>query len=173
MPGSRKSEIKRLMPIFREVAKELKLKSTLAVPSHLKNNLKIYGDIEGFNISYSPQKAIKEADFAFICSGTATLEAAIIGTPFILTYKAKAIDYFIGKKLIKLKYIGLANIFFEKMYKPPMHPELIQEEVTIQNLLNTYKHYNFSQFTVNAKLLREYLKTGSAKEVANEILNIS
>jgi len=170
MPGSRKSEIKRLMPIFREVAKKLNLNSTLAIPTHLKDNLEIYGDIKDFNITHNSQQAIKDTDFAFICSGTATLESAIIGTPFILAYKAKAIDYFIGKNLINLKYIGLANIFFEKMYKPPMHPELIQEEVTVNNLLKSYQNYNFSQFKLNSKILREYLQKGSAKEVANEII---
>jgi len=170
MPGSRKSEIERLMPIFREVAKELNIKATLAVPKHLKDSLEIYGDIENFTIEYNSQKALKEADFAFICSGTATLEAAIIGTPFILAYKAKKLDYLIGKNLIKLNYIGLANIFFEKMHKPPMHPEFIQKDVTAQNLINAYKKYNFNEFIINSKILKKYLRDGSAKEAAKEIM---
>jgi lipid-A-disaccharide synthase len=169
MPGSRKSEIKRLMPIFKELAKKLNTKATLAVPKHLKSSLEIYGDISEFNIVYDAQKALIEADFAFICSGTATLEAAIIGTPFVLAYKAKKLDYFIGKSLIKLNYIGLANIFFEKMHKPPMHPELIQDSVTLQNLLNEYKSFNYTQFHINSQILRDYLQNGSAKNVAKEI----
>jgi len=169
MPGSRKSEITRLMPIFKKVAKELNLNATLAVPKHLKDNLEIYGDIDGFNIEYNSQKAIKEADFAFICSGTATLEASIIGTPFILTYKAKKIDYFVGKNLVKLNYIGLANIFFEKMHKPPMHPEYIQEQVTVDNLLKEFKEFNYTQFLINSKILRDYLENGSAKRVATTL----
>ena len=171
MPGSRKSEIKRLMPVFKDIAKNFKDKKlTLAVPSHFKDELSIYRDIENFNISYNSQDALKESDFAFICSGTATLEAAIIGTPFILTYKAKKLDYFIGKKLVKLNYIGLANIFFEKMHKPPMHPELIQNEANSQNLLKEYRNYNFSQFNLNSKLLREYLKEGSARNAAKRVI---
>ncbi len=169
MPGSRKSEIERLMPTFKEVAKELKLNATLAVPKHLKNSLDIYGDISGFKIEYNSQKALQEADFAFICSGTATLEAAILGTPFVLVYKAKPLDFFIAKNLVKLNYIGLANIFFEKMKKEPMHPEFIQNDVTPQNLIEAFKEYKSGEFIKNSKILREYLKHGSAKEVAKEL----
>ncbi|NPA28108.1 MAG: lipid-A-disaccharide synthase [Epsilonproteobacteria bacterium] len=171
MPGSRKSEIRYLMPIFKEVAKKIGKRALLAIPPHLKNSLSLYGDISGFEIFYNSQEALKEADFAFICSGTATLEAAIMGTPFILAYKAKPIDYFIGKHLIKLNYIGLANIFFEKMQREPMHPELIQEEVTASNLLEEFKRFNFDNFVANSKILREYLKEGSAKNVASILLS--
>ena len=171
MPGSRKSEIKRLMPLFREVANSLKNKNlTLAVPKHFKNNLEIYGDIRDFNIELDSKEALKKADFAFICSGTATLEAAIMGTPLILVYKAKAFDYFIAKFLVKINYIGLANIFFEKMHKNQMHPEFIQKTATKINLIKAYKEYNYSEFTINSKILRNYLKHGSAKEAAKEII---
>jgi lipid-A-disaccharide synthase len=170
MPGSRKGEIKRLMPIFLDLSKELKDKELiLAVPKHLKDKLEIYGDIKNFRVTYNSTKALKEADFAFICSGTATLEASIIGTPFILAYKAKALDYFIGKKLIKLNYIGLANIFFEHMGKEPMHKEFIQEEASANNLLNEFNNFNYTKYLDNSKVLKEYLNSGSAKEVAKVI----
>jgi lipid-A-disaccharide synthase len=167
MPGSRRGEISRLMPIFRELSKNFKDRELLlAVPQHLKDSLEIYGDISKFTIVHNSQKALKEADFAFICSGTATLEASIVGTPFILSYIAKPIDYYIGKKLIKLNYIGLANIFFEHMKKEPIHPELIQHNVTTENLLQAYKSFNRENFLKNSKILRDYLEHGSSKEVA-------
>ncbi len=167
MPGSRKSEIQKLMPIFLQLSTLFKEKELLlAIPKHLEHNRGIYGDISNFTITYNAQKALVEADFAFICSGTATLEAAIIGTPFILTYKAKALDYFIGSRIIKLNYIGLANIFFEKMGKKPMHPEIIQDQLTIENLVKTYKQFKQDEFLKNSKILRTYLQKGSAKRVA-------
>ena len=172
MPGSRRGEISKLMPIFRQLSSKLKNRNLiLVIPKHLKDNTKIYGDISSFNITYDAKEALKKADFAFICSGTATLEASIIGTPFILVYKAKPLDYFIGSKLIKLNYIGLANIFFEQSGKEPMHPELIQDEVTSKNLYNSYISYDKEKFLENSKELREYLKYGSAKRIA-EILRI-
>ncbi len=166
MPGSRRAEITKLMPIFKELAKKFIDKELiLVIPQYLKES-SIYGDISSFKISYDAKKALVEADFAFICSGTATLEASIIGTPLILVYKAKPLDYFIGSKLIKLNYIGLANIFFEKSNKEPIHPEFIQNSVTVDNLYSAYTNYNREKFLEKSKELREYLKEGSAKRVA-------
>ena len=167
MPGSRKSEIQKLMPIFRQLSTLFKEKELLlAIPKHLEQNREIYGDISNFSTTDNAQKALVEADFAFICSGTATLEAAIIGTPFILTYKAKALDYFIGSRIIKLNYIGLANIFFEKMGKKPMHPEIIQDDLSVESLIKAYKKFKRDEFLENSKILSEYLQKGSAKRVA-------
>ncbi|HEF2421372.1 TPA: lipid-A-disaccharide synthase, partial [Campylobacter jejuni] len=111
LPGSRRSEIRRLMPIFKELSQKFKGKKILCVPSFNLEKLEVYGDISEFKIESNTPKVLKKADFAFICSGTATLEAALVGTPFVLAYKAKAIDIFIAKLFVKLKHIGLANIF--------------------------------------------------------------
>lgn len=174
MPGSRKTEIINHMPIFRELRKKIKDKNhILIIPAKFDEEYikKTYGDISGFTISKESHKELKEAEFGFICSGTATLEAAIIGTPFTLSYIAKKIDYVIAKKLIKLPSIGLANIFFEKMGKKPIHQEFLQEEVTVENLFNEYISMNRKNYFKNAQILREYLKNGSSKNVANIIKN--
>jgi lipid-A-disaccharide synthase len=112
MPGSRQQEIKYLFPIYRELVKVLpNLKEAiLIVPStfSLKEINKLYGDTSLFIISRDTHKSLYKSDFAFICSGTATLEASLIGTPFVLTYIAKKLDYFIAKNILKIKEIGLA-----------------------------------------------------------------
>ena len=148
-------------------------KSVLIIPRHFNKGKidKLYGDISMFEVSHNPHDTLYSADFAFICSGTATLEAALIGTPFILNYIAKPLDYFIAKNLVKLKYIGLANIFFDKMGKEPIHKEYIQDDVTVQNLLDGYKNIDKEQFLKNSITLREYLKNGSSKTVAKIIQN--
>jgi len=170
MPGSRKGEIKRLMPIFKEVRHKLSniTKATVIIPKYFssKDIAELYGDLEGFAVVHNAHKTLKEADFAFICSGTATLEAALIGTPFILAYKAKAVDYFIGSRVVKLSHVGLANIMFEKFQGREIHPEFLQDAVTAENLLESYKRYDTSHFLQNSKALREYLGHGSSKRVA-------
>ena len=168
MPGSRKGEITKLMPIYRELAKKISKKSILIIPAHFAKLYidEVYGDISNFTISKNTNETLVEVDFAFICSGTATLEAALIGTPFILTYIAKPLDYFIAKQFLKIKYIGLANIFFEKMFKKPMHKEFVQDEVKEQTLYNEYKNLNKKEFLNNSKILRDYLKHGSSKNMA-------
>lgn len=174
MPGSRKTEITNLMPIFRELIKKIPNKEyVLIIPAKFDDEYikKIYGDLSAFTISKNTHKALIDSDYAFICSGTATLEAALIGTPFTLSYIAKKFDFFIGKLFVKLNYIGLANIFFEKMGKPALHSEFLQEKVSVNNLHNDYIHMNKELFFNNSKLLRNYLKNGSSQNVAKIIQN--
>ncbi len=172
MPGSRSGEIKKLMPIFSKVASKINKEAILIIPPHFSDDyiLNTYGDISQFTISKNTHHTLEEVDFAFICSGTATLEAALIGTPFLLSYIAKPFDYFIAKNLIRIKYIGLANIFFDKMGLKPLHQEFIQEDVTVDKLLNGYKHIDLELFLKNSKLLRDYLQHGSSKNAAKLIL---
>ncbi|MFA9372599.1 MAG: lipid-A-disaccharide synthase [Poseidonibacter sp.] len=174
MPGSRKTEIKNHMPIFKELAKKIPNKEhILIIPAKFDKEYieKVYGDISSFTISTQAHKTLQEAEYAFICSGTATLEAALIGTPFTLSYIAKKFDFFIGKMFVKLNYVGLANIFFEKMGKNPIHKEFLQEDVNLENLLQDYKTMNKKLFFDNSKILREYLQNGSSKNVAKIIQN--
>lgn len=174
MPGSRKTEIQNLMPIFKELIKKIPNKEyILIIPKKFDNEYikKTYGNIDDFTISNDTHKTLQEVDYAFICSGTATLEAAIIGTPFTLSYIAKKVDYFIGSRLVKLPAVGLANIFFDKMGKDLIHSEFLQEKVSVENLFTDYKNMNKEAFLANSKLLREYLKFGSSKKVSNIIQN--
>ncbi len=174
MPGSRKTEIQNLMPIFKELIKKIPNKEyILIIPKKFDKEYikKIYGDISDFKISNNTHETLTKADYAFICSGTATLEAALIGTPFTLSYIAKKLDYFIGSRLVKLPAVGLANIFFHKMGKALIHSEFLQENVSVENLLNDYKNKDEKKFLENAKILREYLKNGSSKNTAHIIQN--
>ena len=191
MPGSRKSEIKRIFPIFAEVAKSLPNKKILILPEHFKKLdsqalNEIYGDeIKVFEISFEANKALLESGFAFICSGTATLQATLIGTPLVLGYKTRGIEVLIARAFIKLKHIGLANILYNALYSnaphsnmrngtQQIHTELIQSQLTAENLLKAFEEMDIESFSTKSQELRDYLKHGSAKQVAgilNEILD--
>lgn len=168
MPGSRRAEISRLMPIFRALA--LKFKNSeraLIIPPHLMDQRdEIYGPLDGFSIANDTPATLKDCDFAFICSGTATLEAALIGTPFVLCYKARAFDVWLARKLVKLKHVGLANIIFDFLGEEPLHEELLQGEVSAQNLLAAYERCDSAKFKLASEKLRDYLKLGSSENVA-------
>ena len=169
LPGSRKSEIKSLMPTFRILAEKIDKKAVLAVPEIYKDKIdEIYGDISGFEIVFDAKEALLKSDFAYICSGTATLEAAIIGTPFVLMYKTRRIEYLIAKSLVKLNYVGLANIIFEYEKLGEFHKEYLQN-FNLQDLLNEYKISSLKTFKEKSKKLRNILKFGSAKNLAKLI----
>jgi lipid-A-disaccharide synthase len=173
LPGSRKSEITRLMPIFLELRRRFPDISPLLVipPSFSKNKIaKLYRGNREFEIVRNTHEALRRAEFAFICSGTATLEAALIGTPFTLAYIAKKVDFFIGTKILGIKQVGLANIILTHYNNTTLHNEILQEEVTVENLLKEYYDTDRSIFSEKAAELKAYLSHGSSKNVAEIIM---
>lgn len=184
MPGSRRGEIARIFPTFIEVAHLLGQKNictkTIVIPTFFANKSQkelesIYGDLSGFELSFDTQKSLKEADFAFICSGTATLEAALLGTPFVLCYKAATLDYLIARAFVGLRYIGLANIFYNALCgesagrgESKIHEELIQGDMSVDNLLSAYnselERAKNGHFIKCAKELWEYLSTQNTED---------
>jgi lipid-A-disaccharide synthase len=169
MPGSRKSEIKNLLPVFKKVASSIDKEKVLIVPKFFKGQDldALYGDISEFKISYNMQNTLSQSDFAFICSGTATLEASIIGVPFVLAYKMRQIEYIIAKTFIKLPYAGLANLIMHFENKEPIHKEFLQNDLTVKNLLNEYKNFDIQKFSTSSKELKKILISGSSKNVVN------
>jgi len=171
MPGSRKGEIRKLMPIFHELVQKIEKKAVIIIPPHFSEDevQGLYGDLSRFEIVQDAHKTLLEVDFAFICSGTATLEASLIGTPFILTYIANKFDYFIASRLVKLNYLGLGNIMFEKFANRALHPEFIQDDVSVDALLEAYQKYDREKFFQDSQALNGYLQHGSSKRVAEII----
>ena len=174
MPGSRKGEIRKLMPIYHQVRESLGINAIIIIPDYFTEQeiVELYGDLSKFQRRENAHETLYEADFAFICSGTATLEASLIGIPFVLSYIANSFDYFIASRLVKLNYLGLANIMYEKIDKRAIHPEFIQDDVTKENLLKAYKEFDRANFLGDSKVLREYLKSGSSQNVASIIEGI-
>lgn len=70
------------------------------------------------------------AKAAAVVSGTATLEAALIGTPQVVCYQASPISYYIAKRFIKVRYISLVNLIMDK----PVVKELIQHDFTVEKI---------------------------------------
>jgi lipid-A-disaccharide synthase len=177
LPGSRKGEISKLIRVFKKLNKLISpsSKSYLVIPKGF-NKLKIkeyYGDIREFNVSYDFINIVKNAKFAFVCSGTASLQCSILGVPYALCYKANAFDYFVGKKIFKIKNIGLANIMFEKMGKKAPYKEFLQEQCDESILYDYYKFFDtksIKTFKTNGNILQKYLKFPSSENVA-KILN--
>ena len=76
------------------------------------------------------QETLRQTHLAFVASGTATLETAIMGVPMIILYKVSPLSYAIGKRVVHVPHIGLVNLIAGER----VVPELIQEEATPGNL---------------------------------------
>ncbi len=172
MPGSRKSIIRKLMPIFEETVSRLDIKALIVIPRHFSKEEidTLYGTLTAFEVRYDARTALLESDFAFICKGTATLEASLIGTPFALVYKFAPLDYLLYRLLVRIPFIGLGNILLKADKNRVLHPELIQADVTAAKLIETMRCMDREQLYQDSLSLLHYLQHGSAKPTAQLIL---
>ena len=127
LPGSRMSELKHVLPTMLKTIKNFpEFDFILAGANHIPNNI-----YESYCAGY-PVKIVKgltydvlkNANAALVCSGTATLETALLNCPQVVVFRFSKLSYFIGKLLIKVKYISLVNLILNK----PVLEELIQDE---------------------------------------------
>ena len=75
--------------------------------------------------------AVVHSRAAVVASGTATVEAALIGTPFVVVYRVSRLTYAIGRRLVKVKHYGMVNLIAGR----EIVPELIQANFTPQNVV--------------------------------------
>ncbi|MBR5906783.1 MAG: lipid-A-disaccharide synthase [Bacteroidales bacterium] len=164
LAGSRRSEISYLLPVLLKTMKYFPGYKFFfaAAPS---TPLSFYQEIikkNGFSedcmsIIYGETYSImKHSDAAMISSGTASLEAALVGVPQVVCYNASELSYIIAKALVKLKYISLANLIadkliFKELLQHECNPEMISDEV--KRLLNDAPY--------REKMLKEYAEVRS------------
>jgi len=129
LPGSRESEVKRILPVMLRVAERLRkenVRFVLALAPGVKREI-VSNYISRFKIKIEVWEGdslsvIKNSDLLLVASGTATLEAAYFETPMIIIYKLNILTYLIAKLLVKTSWIGLVNIIAGE----EIAPEFIQ-----------------------------------------------
>ncbi|HZW40336.1 MAG TPA: lipid-A-disaccharide synthase [Ignavibacteriaceae bacterium] len=139
LPGSRKNEIKKILPDcingVKRVCSELNLQPVIACSDNIEEDM-----LKGFSQDLKVVKGftydlMKYSKFGVIKSGTSTLEAGLLNLPMIIVYKTSPLTYWISKKLIQLKSIGLVNIVAGEQ----IVPELIQDDVNDDNIYKNIK----------------------------------
>jgi lipid-A-disaccharide synthase len=139
LPGSRKSEITNLLPDMVGAARTLvsrfpDLQFVLPVAPTLDLKfVRAFVEQAGVPIRILGGRVydvLKASDAALVASGTATLEAGLMGVPLVIMYRVSPLSYFIGKRIIDVDHIGLVNIVAGKR----LVPELIQHDVTPGNI---------------------------------------
>lgn len=138
MPGSRKQEIQRIFPVVIKTAEKIsdKFNMQIVVAASSNINTGIYKQLAA-GINFTTAKGVnldlmKHSRFGIIKSGTSTLEAGYFSLPMIVVYKTSFISYLIGKNLIRIKNIAMANILLNEN----VVPELIQNQMNEINLYN-------------------------------------
>ena len=134
MPGSRETEVRRHLPILLETARAVRSQADAVLIQAPSLNAALYEippEIEV--ISANRYAAMKACDFLIVASGTSTLEAAILGVPFLIVYRVGSISWLLGKWLVRVPYYGLVNWIAEKKVIPEMiqgnmRPDILARE---------------------------------------------
>jgi lipid-A-disaccharide synthase len=174
LPGSRKQELKTIVPLMAGVAKRFpNYQFVVATVSNLEKSL--YGDLADFpNVKFvyeDTYNLLLNSSAAIVTSGTATLETGLFRVPQIVVYKTSALSYWPAKFVIKVAFISLVNLIAGR----EVIKELIQDKATVVNVSDELKKI-LQDADHRNKILQGYdevikiLDTGSASENAAHLM---
>jgi lipid-A-disaccharide synthase len=180
LPGSRQSEIENVLPVMLGAAKIIAAKinniqfliaKSGQVEWDLYKRLTLDFNYDLRIIEGMTYDCLNAADFCLVCSGTATLETAMLRRPFAIIYKMNPLNYLLYRPQVKVPYIGMANIVANKM----IVPEFIQFKATADNIASSaLKVLNdpdaAKQMTDGLALVKSLLGPGGAGSRAARIV---
>lgn len=202
-PGSRKEEILRNLSIIKPVIEQIQVnfpdfKIGLAVSKNVSfeiyiNFFSVHFDKNLFDLSQivyfeNSRDLMKKAKFGIVKTGTTTLEAGLLGMPFIMFYRASLFNYIIGKNLLNLDVVSLVNILmlksgykinnfwkshlsFEKQLLITEYIQKLEVEKIIEEMKLIINHENhFQQFQTELSKIKQILSDNKASENAAKII---
>ena len=137
LPGSRRSEIERHYPLIMEACERLSreaqtrgaIQFVLAAAPALETELFAPYAKPGVSVTRvegATYDALSAADCAIVASGTATVEAALLGTPMVVVYRVSPTSAFVLKRMVRSPFIAMVNLIAGRR----VVPELIQDQFT-------------------------------------------
>jgi lipid-A-disaccharide synthase len=144
MPGSRRKEVRMNLPTILEAAERLGsgyefllpvartldssfLAALIATPTGTRHA----ASLQRIHLVPDALPALHHSRAGIVASGTATVEAAIMGTPFVMVYRVSALTYAMGKPRVKVPFFAMVNLIAEE----EVVPELVQHKFTAENIV--------------------------------------
>ena len=193
LPGSREAEIRLMMPFFNDMQKKLNSQFQLVIsvaenigwkkmvdlnpnlaavrklkeiPHWLHSCKEVYHHANFWYVVGQSYELMRLASACVVTSGTSTLECALLNTPQIIAYKASALTYELGKKLLKVKYIGLPNLIVGREIVSEHIQELNSDKIAFQ-VTQLITDENMRDKALNSyKEMRSKLKPNAARTAA-------
>jgi lipid-A-disaccharide synthase len=140
MPGSRRNEVRMNLPTILEAADRLGSGYEFLLPvartldsAFLKELMETRqaASLQGIHLVPEALPALFHSRAGIVASGTATVEAAIMGTPFVMVYRVSRLTYALGKPRVKVPYFAMVNLIAEE----EVVPELVQHKFTAENVV--------------------------------------
>ncbi len=174
LPGSRKQEVKRMLPIMLKMVPRFPdYQFVVAGVSSLDKDLykQIMGNTDAFYVENQTYELLQNSSAALVTSGTATLEAALFTVPEVVCYKATDFSYRLAKWMIKVKYISLVNLVMDReAVKELIQNDLTEEKLAaeLDQLLHNGKRQR--QLLEDYEELKDRLGNAGASEKAAEVI---
>lgn len=184
LPGSRRGELEAMAETFVETARIIRERflpnAQFVVPlttreTRLQFEMAIYklqaGDLPFRLLFGHAQDALGAADVSLVASGTATLEAALIKRPMVITYKIAKLSYWIMKRMAYQPFVGLPNVLAGR----EVVPEILQNQATPENLaealIKLYEDKENAEAVAEAFTDIHYqLRQNTAEKAANAVI---
>jgi lipid-A-disaccharide synthase len=188
LPGSRRKELERILPAMLDAANVISLEqpetqfvvalaanrsrmeANAIIEAATQNNAQVLSNL--YLTQFETREALAAADAAAVASGTATLEAALIDTPFVIVYKESFINWHTLGRLISAEHFGLINLIAGER----LVPELMQNDLTGERLAAELKTLLNKERNEDARArLKEAAERlgegGASRRAARAILN--
>ncbi len=171
LPGSRRQEINRMLPLFLQIAPKFPqyqfvVAAAPAIPEAFYRGIMATYQSEIPLLQGQTYPLLAHAHAALVSSGTATLETALFRVPQVVCYTGNRLSYLIARRLVKVPYISLANLILNRS----LLRELIQDDFNLTELESSLHHIlmeeNRIQILQGYDELREKLGAPGAAERA-------
>lgn len=174
LPGSRKSELVKIIPLMSQVIEAnpdymFVVAAVKSMPGHLYLPITRFHNVQlVFDATYD---LLSHAHAAIVTSGTATLETGLFKVPQVVVYKANRFEYFLAKLMIKVEFVSLVNLIVNR----EAIRELIQKEAKPENVIVEIRRlvedsYYRKKINSDYEELISILDTGSASENAARLM---
>jgi lipid-A-disaccharide synthase len=141
LPGSRKKEIALNLPAMLQAARALgnqyqfiiPVASTISAKWMVDSLHRAVGQDPGINLKLEsdPRMVLRQARAAVVASGTATVEATLMGTPFVMVYRVSPLTWKLGRPLVSVPFFAMPNLIAGR----EVVPELVQDSFTAENIV--------------------------------------
>jgi lipid-A-disaccharide synthase len=178
MPGSRRAEVRMLLPAMLQAAQQLKCDGWQVVLLKASTIDRSYFELVSGDralpiplIEGDAYNLLHAADAGVIASGTATLEAALLGCPHVILYRFSRLTYLIAKLVIGRRIIGLPNVILGR----PLFPELIQRDMTPANIVRSVRRIRDDQGLFDqavSELQAAMGPPGASRRAADELVDL-
>ena len=169
MPGSRKGEVESILPVLRDAVEILRKKwpdlevvlvQADSIPRALFEEF-VGESLAAWRVVCGEHLALlASSDVLLVASGTATIEGLLARVPMVVVYKIHPVSFWIGKRLVKVAHVAMANIVSDDGTGARTVPELLQGDATPENVAR--EAARFLQDPALAAATRAKLARGAA-----------